>query len=372
MRPFTFSVITATFNSEKYLEQTILSVLNQTYCNIEYIIIDGGSTDGTLDIVNKYRHRIAAVVSEPDLGIYDAFNKGVRLASGDVISFLNSDDYFHNPSVLEQVAAVFSTQTELKVIYGNVLMLDEKSGYERPIGKPLTYEDFRYGEMCPHQGMFVHKELFTKHGPFDLSYQIVSDMEFAAYCFEHYEQYAQYHNHIVAVFRSGGVSSNPTRRKQLLEETHRLIIQYFGQVPESMVKDVDITGYYKIWLENLLLQKQGISRTLKAEGIHRVAIFGTMKLALYLLEDLRLEHFEVVCFLDNNPNMQGKVVSGIPVYSPERLVGDRDLSVDAILVSVETGKDIKVFEQLQRLYSQKNVAILSWKTVIERLYGESI
>jgi glycosyltransferase involved in cell wall biosynthesis len=367
LQPFTFSVITATFNSEQYLEQTILSVLNQTYCNIEYIIIDGGSTDGTLDIINKYRHRIAAVVSEPDSGIYDAFNKGVRLASGDMISFLNSDDYFYDPSVLEQMAAVFSARPELKVTYGNVLMLDEKNGYERPLGKPLTYEDFRYGEMCQHPSMFVRKELFAAHGPFDLSYQIVSDMEFAAYCFKHYEKYAQYLNRIVVVFRSGGVSSNPIRRKQLLEETQRLIIQFFGQVPESMVKDVDITGYYKIWLEYLLLQKQGISRTLKTEGIHRVAIFGTMKTALYLLEDLRLEHFKAVCFLDNNPNMQGKVISGIPVYSPDRLVDDRNLSVDAILVSVETGKDIKVFEQLQGLYGQQNVAIFSWKELIQRL-----
>lgn len=370
MRPFTFSVITATFNSEQYLEQTILSVLKQTYCNIEYIIIDGGSTDGTLDIINKYRHRIAAVVSEPDSGIYDAFNKGVRLASGDVLSFLNSDDYFYDPSVLEQVAAAFSARPELKVIYGNVLMLDEKDGYERPhnhFGTPLTYEDFRYGEMCPHQGMFVRKELFAAHGPFDLSYQIASDMEFAAYCFKHYEKYAQYLNCIVAVFRAGGISTNPIRRRQVVAETQRVIIQYFGQVPESMVKDVDINGYYKIWLEHLLLQQQGISRTLKTEGIHRVAVFGTMKLALYLLEDLRLEQFEVVCFLDNNPYMQGKVISGIPVYSPDRPVDDSDLSVDAILVSVETGKDIKVFEQLQGLYGQQNVTILSWKTLVQRL-----
>lgn len=366
MRPFTFSVITATFNSEQYLEQTILSVLDQTYANIEYIIIDGGSTDGTLDIINKYRHRIAAVVSEPDEGIYDAFNKGVRIASGDVISFLNSDDYFYDSSVLKEVAVLFSVRPELKVIYGNVLMLDEKSGYERPLGKPLTYEDFRYGEMCPHQGMFAHKELFATHGPFELSYQIVSDMEFVAYCFKHYEQYTQYLNRIVAVFRSGGVSSIPTNRKQMLEETQRLILQYFGQVPDSMSKDVDINGYYKIWLEHLLLQKQGISRTLKAEGINRVAIFGTKKTALYLLEDLRLEFFEVVCFLDNNPNMQGKVISGIPVYSPDRLVDDCNLLVDAILVSVETGKDIKVFEQLQGLYGQQNVAILSWKTLVQR------
>lgn len=369
MRPFTFSVITATFNSEQYLEQTILSVLNQTYANIEYIIIDGGSTDGTLDIINKYRHRIAAVVSEPDAGIYDAFNKGVRLASGDAISFLNSDDYFQDPSVLEQVAAVFYVQNELKVIYGNVLMLDEKSGYERLLGKPLTYEDFRYGAACPHPGMFVRKELFAAHGSFDLSYQIASDQEFAMYCFKHYERYAQHFNHIVAVFRMGGISTNPLRQKQTRSETQRLIIQYFGQLPESVVKekDTDINAYYKVWLDYLLLKKQGISRDLKSEGIHRVAIFGTMKTGLYLLEDLRLEHFEVVCFLDNNPNMQGKVIAGIPVYSPDMLVDGCTILVDAILVSVETSKDIEVFEQLQGLYKQQNIAILSWKTVIERL-----
>lgn len=369
MKPFTFSVITATFNSERYLEQTIRSVLNQTYHNIEYIIIDGGSTDRTLDIINKYRDRIAAVVSEPDEGIYDAFNKGVRLASGDVISFLNSDDYFHAPGVVEQVAAVFSARTELKVVYGNILFIDEKNDFERLFGKPLTYEDFRDGEMCPHPGMFVRKELFAAHGSFDLSYHIASDMEFAMYCFKHYEKYAQHLNRIVAVFRSGGISTNPVWQKRMLSERQRLIIQYFGQVPASMVKDVDIdiNGYYKVWLEHLLLQKQGISRTLKTEGIHRVAIFGTMKLALYLLEDLRLEHFEVVCFLDNNPNMQGKVISGIPVYSPDRLVDDRDLSVDAILVSIESNKDIKVFEQLQGLYDQQNMVILSWKTVIQHL-----
>ena len=173
-KPCKISIITITLNSERYLEQTITSVTNQSYRNIEYIIIDGGSTDRTLDIIRKYDNKIDRCISEPDDGIADAMNKGVSLSTGDYILFLHSDDYLLNSKVLEHAAPFLRKPYDI-AMFSIVLENNGKKSLAAPRGLNW-WTNFKTGIF--HQSAFCSKELFRKIGPFDTKFHIVMDYDF--------------------------------------------------------------------------------------------------------------------------------------------------------------------------------------------------
>lgn len=164
------SIITVVYNGAKHIEKTISSILEQTYDNVEYIIIDGGSTDGTLDIIKKYQHAIDYWVSEPDNGIYDAMNKGISLATGDYIHLLNSDDSYIGNNVISMVVDVILT-TNYKYISCSI-------DYHLPSGSvhKLSMQKDRV-DTIPHPGLFLSSYSFKKNN-FDLQYKYASDLEF--------------------------------------------------------------------------------------------------------------------------------------------------------------------------------------------------
>jgi glycosyltransferase involved in cell wall biosynthesis len=159
------SVITVVYNGASTLEQTILSVINQTYKNIEYIIIDGGSTDGTVDIIKKYEKHLAYWVSEPDNGIYDAMNKGIDKATGEWLNFMNSGDCFYDKNILEDINFFI----ESDVIYGNVCIKDKYGEYTL---KPQRLKNILFGMVFSHQSTFVKR---TSMQIFDVKYKIAAD-----------------------------------------------------------------------------------------------------------------------------------------------------------------------------------------------------
>ncbi len=172
------SIITVCYNSVGTIEDTIKSVINQDYADLEYIIIDGGSTDGTLGIVGKYKDKIAKVFSEPDKGIYDAMNKGIKLASGDIVGIINSDDFYADNKVLSKVAHSISTGAD--ACYGDLAYVDR-----RDVSKQVRYwragsynanKLFR-GWIMPHPTFFVKKEIYERFGLFNLSFKIAADYE---------------------------------------------------------------------------------------------------------------------------------------------------------------------------------------------------
>jgi glycosyltransferase involved in cell wall biosynthesis len=165
------SIVTVCYNGAKTIEQAIQSVLRQSNQNYEYIVIDGGSDDGTLDIIKRYEANIAYFVSEPDRGIYDAMNKGVRAARGDVIAFLNSDDWFFDYTV-EKVLKEFE-QGDIDVVYGDTLCIrkDAPPVYAKAEIKSIYYAPLN------HQSTFARSDLFEKIGMFDLQYQIGADYD---------------------------------------------------------------------------------------------------------------------------------------------------------------------------------------------------
>lgn len=169
------SIVTVVFNNDKTLERTIQSVFDQTYKNIEYIIIDGGSTDGTLEIIKKYADKLAYWVSETDQGMYDAMNKGIRLAKGKWIHILNSDDYYVNNKVLEKV--IPNLKDPNKYFYYFSMWLENIAGREIYKYKysRLKHWLLYYSAYLPHPTMFVAKEQYDKIGLFDLNFKIAAD-----------------------------------------------------------------------------------------------------------------------------------------------------------------------------------------------------
>lgn len=172
------SVITVCFNAEKILEETIKSVLGQTYCNLEYIIVDGGSNDGTLDVIRRYESNTAVrFVSEPDNGIYDAMNKGSLLAEGDYIQFLNAGDLLFDETVIERVAAQIE-EINADIVYGDIMYrYPDGSSNIRVYGQfcsSLFY--YLLGDCVNHQAIFAKRTCFLQH-KFNLTYQICADRE---------------------------------------------------------------------------------------------------------------------------------------------------------------------------------------------------
>lgn len=163
------SVITVCYNAANTIEETIKSVLSQTYSNIEYIIIDGGSKDGTLDIIQKYKSFISVIISEPDKGIYDAMNKGVKHSSGEWINFMNAGDKFYSANTVEKIFC--SNHQANRVIYGSTLM---KFSYGNYIVKPDKLESIINKMTMCHQSIFVKRSESIKH-PFKDQYGLVAD-----------------------------------------------------------------------------------------------------------------------------------------------------------------------------------------------------
>lgn len=171
------SIITVCFNSVETIESTILSVLNQTHKNIEYIVVDGHSDDGTLDIIKKYEDKITKWISEPDTGLYDAMNKGLSMASGEIVGILNSDDTFFSNTVLTEIAN-FHIDNCIDASVGIIVQHNGESKLiRRYSANDWTPEKLRIGLMPPHPSIFFKRELFRAFGYYDTEFQIAADYE---------------------------------------------------------------------------------------------------------------------------------------------------------------------------------------------------
>lgn len=198
------SIITVVYNGEAFIEQTIKSVVAQTYSNIEYIVIDGGSTDKTLEIVERYKSSISKVVSEKDSGIYNAMNKGLKLATGQIIALLNADDYYY-PETIELVVKQFE-QNNADVVYGDLTKLRVLNGQEYL--KDLKPDIRLMEKTMPifHPSTFIKKHVYDKIGGFNESYKLSADYDFIYKAYKA-EFTFDYLPTSLAVFRIGGASN---------------------------------------------------------------------------------------------------------------------------------------------------------------------
>lgn len=221
------SIITACYNAEKTIEDTIKSVAKQTYKNFEYIIIDGASKDRTLEIIEKYKNVVSILISEPDTGVYNAMNKGIKAATGDLIFFLNADDVFINELVVKQFAE-FAKNNVAGLILGNIILMDKYDGRVYHEKQSLIDNIQLFNSTVFHPATFFRKEVFEKYGLYNEKNKIASDYEwYLNYFVKNNGDYA-YADKSVSIFSMGGLSSNEECEKIHKEERKNLQNQYFS------------------------------------------------------------------------------------------------------------------------------------------------
>jgi glycosyltransferase involved in cell wall biosynthesis len=200
------SIITVVLNGAETVEDTIKSVLSQSYNDVEYIVIDGGSTDGTLDILTKYHDRISACISEQDGGIYEAVNKGIRLSTGDIVATLNSDDVYADETIIGQMVE-FMQNNDLDAAYGDLVYIDHNNNNRiTRFWKTGQYKKraFCYGWVIPHPTFFCRKRFFEKYGYFNEEFQIAADFELILRFIERHQITVGYLPKLLVKMRQGG------------------------------------------------------------------------------------------------------------------------------------------------------------------------
>jgi glycosyltransferase involved in cell wall biosynthesis len=201
------SVITVCYNAEYTIETTITSVLNQSYSNIQYIIIDGNSTDDTMNIVNIYANKISIIVSESDKGLYDAINKGIALADGEVIGILNADDVFFDNSTIAKIMTHFEYDTNIQSVIGDIVFKNNNKILRYYSSKYWTTLSFRFGIMPPHPSFYCRRDLFTKYGNYRTDFKIAADFELLLRFILIKKVNYKYINNIIVLMKPGGLSS---------------------------------------------------------------------------------------------------------------------------------------------------------------------
>lgn len=306
------SVITPCLNGEKTIEETVKSVLGQTYENIEYIIVDGGSTDQTIEVLDKYcsvsKGRLK-YISEKDDGIYDAMNKGILQASGDVIGIINSDDWYEIDAV-EKIVKCFC-DTNADAVYGEIWVIDENGQRE--------YHTV-HSAFPPHPSTFIKRCIYQKYGMFDTSYRIAADRDLLLRFMKRGIQF-KYISQILANFRKTGISN--TRSLLCAKETYEINMKYLGKYPGYLLNKVNIEESYDraklLYLSKRRPQAIREAFSKKCRLSDGVIIFGAgncgMELELILAEcDVPVSYF-----VDNDEAKWGLERHGIKIYSPEIL-----------------------------------------------------
>jgi glycosyltransferase involved in cell wall biosynthesis len=238
------SIITVCYNSETSIDKTLQSIANQTYKDIEYIIIDGGSTDGTLDLIEKYRHNITKQISEVDAGLYDAMNKGIQLATGELVGILNSDDTFFNNHVLEDVSN-FHKKHVIEASIGDIVQHNEHGKIVRTYkADKWNPQKLKIGFMPPHPAIFFKRSLFDTFGLYELDFIIGADYELITRFFLKNNITWKYSGMTTTAMLIGGLSSSGMSSYKLISKEIGKALDR-NNIDYSPLK-VKLRGFWKI------------------------------------------------------------------------------------------------------------------------------
>lgn len=228
------SVITVTYNAQQTLERTLKSVREQSYPHIEHVVVDGKSTDGTVELIRKYNNEKLTWISEPDKGLYDAMNKAAAMASGDYLCFLNAGDTFFSPETVEKMMQSFDGDPD--ILYGETAIVDDagKFLHMRRLSAPetLSWKSFKLGMLVCHQAFIVKRSLFE---PYDLQYRFSSDFDWAVRMMKKSKSIHNTHLTLINYLNEGMTTAN---RKASLKERYRIMTKYYGGIS---------TFLYHIW-----------------------------------------------------------------------------------------------------------------------------
>ena len=233
------SLITVVYNNRETIKDAIESVLNQSYKNIEYIIIDGASTDGTVEVIKSYKDKITKFLSEQDKGLYDAMNKGIALATGDVVGILNSDDFYIDEFVIEKVVKAFE-EYKVDSVFADLVYVKPEN-----LDKVVRYYDssrfdpskFAYGWMPAHPTFFVKKEIYHRYGYFKTDYRIAADYELLVRFMGKYKISYHYMQKVIVKMRVGGASTKNLKSNYVLNK--------------EIIRACNENGIYTNWIKVL-------------------------------------------------------------------------------------------------------------------------
>lgn len=219
------SIITICYNRSRTIGNCIKSVLQQDYANIEYIVIDGNSKDGTVEIIQSFEAKITHFISEPDKGMYDAINKGLNLATGDIVGLMHSDDVFYDRTVISKIVQAFKNNLNTDAIYGNGIYVtdnEEEKIVRNRIGGEYDYKRLKKGWLPLHPTVYIRKSIIDKYGNYDLSFKIASDTEFLLRYLFKYKINITYVNNYIVKMRMGGLSTSYKRAFEVLYEDYKI------------------------------------------------------------------------------------------------------------------------------------------------------
>lgn len=325
------SIITACYNRAELLKEAIYSIVIQNCVNIEYIIVDGGSVDSTLDVIHENESIISKWISEPDKGIYDAMNKGIEMATGDYIAFLNSDDWYMENAINHVVKDIRCNDFPIFCYEANVVSGEKSFLYRR--GQKES--DIRFKMVTCHQGVFAKRSLFYQYGKFDTKYRFAADYEWILRMYNK-GIYMKYDDFVVANFREGGVSSTNKAESQREAKSIAIHAMNMLRIEKRIEKDEydklneDIERYYegdkwrKIFRaavrDRLFMTDEHLSIEAKKILVEKqYSIFGSGVLGqecMCFLEQLGLA---VACFWDNKNCKHGKRCNGYEIRSPKEI-----------------------------------------------------
>ena len=337
MDSYKVSIVTVSYNSADTIEQTIQSVVRQSYKEMEYIMIDGASTDGTQQIIEKYAGYLGYYVSEKDDGLYDAMNKGIAHASGDIIGIINSDDWYEDGAV-EHIVQYFKDNPDMDAVYGNMVIRNEYGEETLDIPQPLE----NFGWMMPfgHSSVFVKKEVYEKFGVFDTRYKIASDHELLVRFYINKVRFG-YLNRIIAYFRLGGISTRKAR--EVMEEKYLISKTYAADFPNQreVVDKIEEIHEWGLFEAEILLDSGFLPRQMNRyfrEDVKRIIIFGTGIWGERCRKALEGTGVKVMYFTDNNQAKWDTEYHGVKIINPDQL---KDMTAHVLVAVKEYGEEIR-------------------------------
>lgn len=365
------SIITVCFNSAKTIEQTIQSVINQSYDNIEYIIIDGGSTDGTINIIKKYEDKITYWVSEADNGLYDAMNKGIRIASGEIIGIINSDDWY-NEGAIEKVVNCFE-KNNCGIVYADMITIPDTGEFLRRCAAKINKDHIYFRMIYNHATVFVKKYIYEKYGAFDCQYKIVADYD-AMLRFYDQGVVFFYLPFDVAYFRLGGVSNTKMWRGR--RELKKVALSALKNKTETeRQRYLPLVRWQYEKARNFSLKKFFFSRIIKSKQVEHFMsdilkkilgeketyiIFCTGDVGVECYKWLKAAKMPVAYFLDNSLVRQNELLENLPIKNPVILEKDKN-KVKILIATIDYPKEIG--NQLEKLGLRENMDYINFEEV---------
>jgi len=361
------SIITVCLNSESTIERTIQSVLGQTYRNIEYIIIDGMSTDKTLEIIEKYKDKIAKYISEKDNGLYDAMNKGIDMATGDIIGIINSDDWYADDAV-ENVVHAFATE-ETDVVYGSMEIVHSDGCTSKVKNGKL--EQMLYRMAIPHPTAFVRRSVYENVGKFDLRYKIVADYDLFLKMYL-YPVKIQQISYVLAFFCDGGLST--VKAVECADEV-RAVAEHSAKQRGDFKALEQIERYYQIRMRNakmvekvnwILRENRELAISLLGKwptGERKVNIFGAGNVGAECFRFLKEMKIPVECFLDNDEEKCCEMFLERPV----RKCAVKNENENYIVVAVMNYQE-EVVKQLEKMKYQRERDFCLYSDIVEKIF----